>query len=101
MEDYAELRRQVIDVDDDNDSAPQKIPQTNNTTTTATRTSETEFNWTGAEGIVCPRLARNLTNTPACFNNYSNEDIMKMSKINLFLTNFCIFRHMSRKYKFI
>ena len=40
MEDYAELRQQVIEVYDDNDPAPGNIPQTNNTTTTA----ETEFN---------------------------------------------------------
>ena len=54
MEDYAELRRQGIYVDDDNYPAPEKIPQTNNTATTYDRTAETALNWTGAEGIVCP-----------------------------------------------
>ena len=56
MEYYAELKKQGIMVDDDNDPAPKNIPQTENTTTTA----ETALNWTGAEGVVCPRLARNL-----------------------------------------
>ena len=44
MEDYAELRQQGIEVDDNKDTAPENIPQTNNTTTAA----ETELNWTGA-----------------------------------------------------
>ena len=88
MEDYAELRQQGIEVDYDNDPEPENTPQTNNTTTTAARTSETALNWVGAEGIVCPRLARNLTDTPACFNNYSNEDIMKMFKLDLCLICF-------------
>ena len=35
MDDYAELRRQGIEVDDDNDTSPENTPQTNNTTTTA------------------------------------------------------------------
>ena len=49
MEDYSELRQQLIEVDDDNDPAPENIPQTNNTTTPA----ETEYNWTGSGGILC------------------------------------------------
>ena len=65
MEDYAELRRKVIEVYDDNYPAHDNIPQTNNTTATAARTSETALNWVGAEGIVCPRLARKLPATPA------------------------------------
>ena len=35
MEDYADLIRQGIEVNDDNDPAPENTPQTNNTTTTA------------------------------------------------------------------
>ena len=50
MEYYAELKKQGIMVDDDNDPAPKNIPQTENTTTTA----ETAFNGNGVEGIVCP-----------------------------------------------
>ena len=65
MEDYAELRRKVIEVDDDNNPAPDNIPQTNNTTTTAARTAETALNFTGAKGILFPRLARNLPETPS------------------------------------
>ena len=48
MEDYAELRRQGIEVDDDNYPAPNNIPPKNNTTTTA----ETALNCTGSEGII-------------------------------------------------
>ena len=50
MEDYSQLRRQGIEVDDDNDPIPENTPQTNNTTTTA----ETALNWTVEEGIVFP-----------------------------------------------
>ena len=71
MEDYSGLRRQGIYVDDDNNPAPDNTPQTNNTTTT----TETALNCTGAEGIVCPRLTRNLPDTSACFKNYSNKDV--------------------------
>ena len=73
MEDYSELRWQGIEVDNDNDPAPENTPQTNNTIKISDRSAETAFNWTGAEGIVCPQLARNLPDTPACFENYSNE----------------------------
>ena len=69
MEDHAELRRQGIEVDYDNDPAPENTPKTNNTKTTAARTSDTELNWTGAEGIVFPKLAGNLPDTPECFKN--------------------------------
>ena len=48
MEDYSELRQKGIEVDDDNNPAPEKIPQTNNTK----KTAETALNWTIAEGIV-------------------------------------------------
>ena len=41
----------------------------NNTTTNAARTADTESNCTGAEGILCPWLERNLPDTPACFKN--------------------------------
>ena len=74
MEYYAELKKQGIMVDDDNDPAPKNIPQTENTTTTA----ETAFNCNGVEGIVCPRLSSNLPDIPAFFNNYSHEDFMKI-----------------------
>ena len=84
MEDYSESRRQGIEVDDDHDPAPKNTPQINNKTTTADRTTETVMNCTGAEGIVCPRLARNLPDTPACFKNYFNEGVMKMSKPDFF-----------------
>ena len=57
---YAELRWQGIEVDANNDTNPDNTPQTNNITITA----YTELNWTEAEGIVLPILARNLPVTP-------------------------------------
>ena len=84
MEDYSELRRQVIEVDDYNYTAPENILQIINTTTT----SDTELNWTGAEGVLYPRLASNLPDTPVSFKNYSQEDDMKISKLYLFLILF-------------
>ena len=86
MEDYAELRRQVIEVDDYNYTAPENILQIINTTTT----SDTELNWTGAEGVLYPRLASNLPDTPVSFKNYSQEDDMKISKLDLFLIFFLL-----------
>ena len=74
MEDYAELIRKGIEVDDDNYPDPNKITQTNNTTATA----DTELDWTGVESIVCQRLSRKLPSIPASVNNYSNEDVMKI-----------------------
>ena len=56
IEDYAELRRQIIEVDEDNDPSPQNTPQTNNTTTT----TEIALHWTGVEGIVYLLFASNL-----------------------------------------
>ena len=43
MEDYAGLRQQIIETDDDNDPAHENTPKTNNKTTTG----ETELNCTG------------------------------------------------------
>ena len=63
------MRQQGIEVDDDNDPDPENTPQMNSTTTNADRIADTESNCTGAEGILCPRLERNLPDTPACFKN--------------------------------
>ena len=65
MEYYAEFRRRGIDFDDNNYPAPENTLQMNNTTTT----DDTAFNWTGAEVILFPRLARNLPDTPAYVKN--------------------------------
>ena len=59
MKYYSELIRQGIQVDDDNYPVTKNTPQMNNTTT-----ADTALNWTGAEGIVCPLLARNLPENP-------------------------------------
>ena len=80
MEDYSEFRLQVIEVDDDNYPSPENISQINNTTTTA----EIKYNWTGAEVIIFPLLARKLHDTPSSFKKYSQKDIMKMSNLDLF-----------------
>ena len=66
-EDMAELRRQGIAIDDDNDPAPENIPD---------RGAEPEqvvdnLNWKGEEGIICPRKAANLPNSFAGFTHYS------------------------------
>ena len=52
MEDHDELRRQGIEVDNNNDPASENTPPKDNKTETDDRTSGTELNWTGAEGIV-------------------------------------------------
>ena len=81
MEDYAGLRLQVIEFDDNNYPDPDNIPQTNNTTTN----SETALNWNGEEFIVFPLLASNLPYTLASFKNYSHKDFMKMSNIDFLI----------------
>ena len=58
----------------------------NNITTTA----ETALNWNGEKGIVCPILARNLPDTPASFKKYSHEDVIKISKLDLFFIFFLL-----------
>ena len=38
--------------------------------------------------MVCPRRAANLQNSAAKLKNYSQEDVIKMSKLDLFLVLF-------------
>ena len=78
--DMADLRRQCIAVDDDNEPYPEKIsyevPQTVN-----------DFNWK-PEGIILPRRSNIVHHTYAAFKNYSREEVMKMTKMELFLILF-------------
>ena len=67
-EDMVELRRQGIDIDDDNNPAPDNVPrQGENTTSTV--------DWR-IEGNICPRKAGNLQNYFASFRNYSHDSIL-------------------------
>ena len=75
-----ELRRQGISIDDDNDPAPENVPQKGENTT---RTG----NWT-REGIICPRKAGNLQNYFASIRNYSHDAILRISLLHLFLVMF-------------
>ena len=78
--DMSDLRRQCIAVDDDNEPYPEKIsyevPQTVN-----------DFNWK-PEGIILPRRSNIVYHTYAAFKNYSREEVMKMTKLELFLILF-------------
>ena len=41
-----------------------------------------------SEIIICPRKANNLQNYFACFRNYTKDEVLKMSKLDLFLVLF-------------
>ena len=72
-----ELRRQGIDIEDDNIPAPDNVPlQVENTTGTG--------DWR-IEGNICPRKAGNLQNYFASFRNYSHDSILCKSLLQLFL----------------
>jgi hypothetical protein len=82
-EDMAELRRQGIAVDDDNDPAPENIPDRG----AAPAAAADNLNWKG-EGIICPRKSTNRQNSFAGFTHYSRDDVLCMSKLDLFMTPF-------------
>jgi hypothetical protein len=84
-DDMAALRRQGIDVDDDNDPAPENVPTPGVAAVVAA--AEEEGIWK-SEGIICPRLAGNQPKSSAAFKNYSKEEVSKMSKLELFLILF-------------
>ena len=74
-----------ITIDDDNDTAPENVPE-----------QQRQQQWNGEEGgevwkpegIICPRKANNLQNYFACFRNYTKDEVLKMSKLDLFLVLF-------------
>ena len=80
-EDTADLWRQVISVDNDNEPAPEISPVPQNTPLTQL---EEDNSWR-SEGIIFPRRSNNFHNTNAVFNNYSREEVIKMTKLELFL----------------
>jgi hypothetical protein len=84
-DDLADLRRQGIAVDDDNDPAPENVPARQAPQQAAAVVAPLEWR---SEGIICPRRANNLQNSNACFKNYSREEVMKMTKLELFLVLF-------------
>ena len=77
-DDMADVRHQGVAVDDDNNPAPQNIPLPQ---------LEDGYSWRSEE-IICPRRSNNLPNTYAAFKNYSHEEVMKMTKLELFLILF-------------
>ena len=79
--DMADLRRQGIATDDENDPAPENIPGP------APAPPNDQLTWK-SDGIICPRRANNLQNSAACFMNYTREEVMKMTKLELFLVLF-------------
>ena len=83
-EDMADLRRQGIAVNNDNDHAPENIPVPRNIPLTQL---EEENSWR-YEVIICPRQSNNLHNNYAAFKNYTREEVMKMTNLELFLILF-------------
>jgi hypothetical protein len=80
----AELRRQGIAIDDDNDPAPENIPVGGE----EPQHVVDNLNWKGEEGIICPRKAANLPNSFAGFTHYSRDAVQRMSKLDLFMILF-------------
>ena len=84
LKDRAYLRPQGITVGDVNDPAPENIPVPGNTPLTQL---EEENSWK-YEGIIFPRRPNNLHNSNADFKSYTREEVMKMTKLELFLVLF-------------
>ena len=72
-----DLQHQGIAVDNGNDPVPKNIPD-------EVPNPEDGYSWI-SEGIIFPRLSKHLHNTYAAFRNYSREEVMKMTKLELFL----------------
>ena len=71
--DMADLRRQVVAVDDNNNPDPTYIPD---------EVPQLEEGYScRSEGITCPRRSNNLHNTNADFKNYTREEVMKMTRL--------------------
>ena len=73
----AGIRRQWIVVDDNNDPAPQKI-------TDEAPQPEGGYSWR-PEWIICSSRSKKLHKNYAAFKNYSCEEAMKTTKLELFL----------------
>ena len=72
----ADIRRQGVAVDDDNDPTPENIPY---------EVPQLEEGYSLiSEGIICPRRSKKLHNTYAAFKNCSCKEVMKMAKLEIF-----------------
>ena len=80
-EDMADLWRQGIAVNDENDPAPKTFPIPVNSPLTQ---PEDENSWR-YEGIIFPRRSNNLNNTNTVFKNSTREEVLKMTKLKFFL----------------
>ena len=86
MEEYmAVLCCIFITIDEDNDTAPENIPEQQQQHQ-GNRPKVGEV-WK-SEGIICPRKAKDLQNYFACFRNYTKEDVLKIRKLDIFLVLF-------------
>ena len=79
-EDMAELHRQYISIDDDNNPALDIAPIQGETTTGTGK-------WR-REGIICPRKAGKLQNYFASFRHYLHDSVLRMSLLQLLLIMF-------------
>ena len=76
-----DLRSQEIYAKSFNKPAPENIPVPKNTPLPQL---EEENSWR-LEGIIFQRQSNNLHNTNPAFKNYSCEEVMKMTKLGMFL----------------
>ena len=86
IEDMADLRRQGINVNNENDPAPKIFLTLENIPLTQL---EEDNSWI-SEVIICSRQWNNLLNTNAPFKKYTHEEVMKMTNLELFLVLFYV-----------
>ena len=78
----ADIQRQGISLDDDNEPDPDNIPYD-------VPHLEYGYNWK-LEEIIFPRQSNNLYNTYAYLKNYYREEVMQMAKLEIFLISFLV-----------
>ena len=76
-----------ITIDEDNDTAPENIPEQQQQHQ-GNRPKVGEV-WK-SEGIICPHKANNILNYFTCFWKYTKEEVTKMIKLELFLGFFTV-----------
>ena len=79
-EDISEIRPQWINVDDENYPESYKLPQVRGNV----EASITTLNWKWGVGIWTRKSAK-LKNSSAGFTNYARGDVLRMSRLDLFL----------------
>ena len=77
-EDMADLQRQGISVNNENDPSPQNIPVTED----IPLTQPEEENSLISEGNIFPRRSNTLHSTNDDFKNNSREEVMNMTKLD-------------------